>query len=162
MSPSVIMVEMVPMVDDLLAAPVGVALLDRLEAAERGLFPSFDALSDSDPEAVGRAALAARTIPVEQLLHAVLEAADSLAGPWTGGAPDSLALAYEFAPARRPIAEAVCQRFGEPLAGAIGGSQEYWLSRRDPGTTVEPGFTDFSRDDCRAGIHRLLPGLRQR
>ncbi len=138
------MVEMVPVVDDLLAAPVGVALLDRLEAAERGLFPSFDALSDSDPEAVGRAALAARALPVEQLLHVVLEAADSLAGPWTGGAPDSLALAYEFAPARRPIAEAVWQRFGELLAGPMG-SQEYWLSRRDPGMTVEPGFADFSR-----------------
>ena len=138
------MVEMVPVVDDLLAAPVGVALLDRLEIAARGLFCPFDALTDIDPEAVGRAVMAVGTMAFEELLHMALDAADSLAGPWTGGAPDSLALAYELTPARRPLAEAVWQRFGERLTGPMG-AQEHWISRREPQMTVEPGLTDFSR-----------------
>jgi len=138
------MVEMVPRVDDLLAAPVGVALLDRLELAERGVFLPFDALTDSDPEAVERAVVSVRTMAVEQLLNVALGAADCLAGPWTGGAPDSLALAYGLAPARRPLAEALWLRFGESLAEPMG-AQEYWLSRREPGMTVQPGFSDFSR-----------------
>lgn len=137
------MVEMVPVVDDLLAAPVGVALLDRLELAARGLFCPFDALTDSDPEAVGRAVVAVGTMPVETLLHVTLDAADRLAGPWTGGAPESLALAYELAPARRPIAEAVWQRFCEPLTGPMD-TQEHWLSGRESQMAVEPGLTDFS------------------
>ena len=141
---SVIMAEMVPVVDDILAAPVGVALLDRLELVERGMSCPFDALTDSDPESVDRALATAGTMPVGQLLHTALDAADRLAGPWRGGAPDNLALAYEFAPARRPLAEALWQRFCESLAGPMG-SQEHWLSRREPGMTVVPGFIDFSR-----------------
>lgn len=141
---SVIMAEMVPVVDEILAAPVGVALLDRLELAERGMFCPFDALTDSDPEPVERAVATVGTKPVGQLLHTALDAADRLAGPWSGGAPDSLALAYELAPARRSLAEALWKRFGESLAGPMD-VQEHWLSRREPDMTIVPGFIDFSR-----------------
>ena len=141
---SVIMAEMVPVVDDLLAAQVGVALLDRLELDERGMFRPFDALTDSDPESVERAVTTVGTMTIGQLLHTALDAADRIAGPWTGGAPDSLALAYELASARRPLAEALWQRFCESLAGPMD-VQEHWLSRREPGMTVVPGFIDFSR-----------------
>ena len=141
---SVIMGEMVPVVDDILAAPVGVALLDRLELAERGMFCPFDALTDSDSEWVERAVATVGTMAVEQLLHTALDAADQLAGPWTGGAPDSLALAYELASARRPLAEALWQRFRESLTGPMD-VQEHWLGGREPGMTPVPGFVDFSR-----------------
>ncbi|SRR5579875_144977 len=107
------------------------------------MFCPFDALTDSDPESVGRAVATVGTMAVEQLLHTALDAADQLAGPWTGGAPDSLALAYELAPARRPLAEALCRRFCEALAGPTD-TQEHWLGGRQPGMTVVPGFVDFS------------------
>lgn len=139
------MAAMVPAVDDILAAPVGVALLDRLELAERGVFSPFDALTDSDPGSVGRAVETVRTMAVAQLVHTALDAADRLAGPWVGGAPDNLALAYELASARRPIAEALWERLRESLTGPMDArAQEHWLSRREPERTVARGFVDFS------------------
>jgi hypothetical protein len=134
--------------DDLLEAPVGVALLDRLEMSERPLFRPFDALSDSDPAAVARAIAALETMPLGQLLHLALDAASSLAGPWTAGAPDSLAAAYALAPARRGLADALWQRFGALLVGSgeLAG-QEHWLTPPEAPhmRRREPAFGDFTR-----------------
>ncbi|MGC1195005.1 MAG: hypothetical protein WA976_09510 [Candidatus Dormiibacterota bacterium] len=136
---------MVPVPDDLLAAPVGVALLDRLELAQRGLTRS-QVLADSDPAAVERAAEKVEVMPIGKLLHLALGAAASLAGPWNGDAPDSLALAYQFAEPRRPLAAAVWRRFGDALLGPVRpDSQEYWRCDLHPQLPIDPALSDFSR-----------------
>lgn len=141
-----IMGEMVPGVDDVLAAPVGVALLDRLEHAQRPLFRPFDALPDSDPAAVERAIIDVGTMSVGYLLALALDAADSLAGPWTGGASGSLSVAYQLAATRRSLADALWQRFGHVFVGPLQpDSQEYWIGPPPPEVAIEPAFTDFSR-----------------
>jgi hypothetical protein len=135
----------VPTVDDLLAAPVGVVLLDRLEAAERPVAPPFWALADSDPAAVDRATRAVGALSSGRLLHVALGAADHLAGPWSSGAPGSLALAYELAPARRALAELLWARFREDLvAGRQLGLQEHWTDLAQPPWPTPPGFTDLA------------------
>lgn len=133
-----------PGVDALLAAPIGVALLDRLELAARGAFRPFDALPDSDPVAVAAACDQVRTMPVGSLLAEALDAASFLAGPWSPGAVDSLTLAYQLAGARRPLAEAVWSRFAARLAGPLGrDAQEHWIDEPDPFRPLEPAFGDY-------------------
>jgi len=135
-----------PTVDDLLAAPVGVALLDRIEEEHREEFLPFGALPDSDPSAVRLGVRLVEEMTFGALLAYALEAAQYIAGPWTGGVPDSLALAYELASARRPIAEAICRRFGAQFAEpAVLESQQCWLSEYPDSYVTEPAFRDFSR-----------------
>lgn len=131
-------------VSDLLAAPIGVTLLDRIEVAHRDDFLPFDALSDSDPSAVQMGVEQVDQMTVGALLDLALYAANHLAGPWSPTAPSSLASAYELASARRPIVEAICRRFGSQLAGAPDMvSQECWWSDSPKGYVAQPAFTDF-------------------
>jgi hypothetical protein len=133
-----------PGVDDLLTAPIGVAVLDRLESAARKVFRPFDALRNSDPVAVGAAAERVGSMPFDAFLAVVLDAASSLAGPWSPGAVDSLTWAYRLAPARRRLAEAVWTRFADRLGGPFNrDGQEYWLEEPDPARRVEPAFTGY-------------------
>jgi hypothetical protein len=137
---------MIPVVDDLLAAPIGVALLDRLEESQRTTFLPFTALGDSDPSAVQRSIRTVETVPIGQFLHSVLDAASSLAGPWTQGAAESLSLAYQNRAGRRPLAEAVWQRFANQLLEPFDpSSQELWIDLAQPPADLHPGFSDFSR-----------------
>lgn len=130
-------------VDAALAAPIGVALLDRLELAARGAFRPFDALQDSDPVAVAAACDQVHTMPVGSLLAETLDAA-SLAGPWSSGAVDSLTWAYRLAGVREPLAEAVWTRFGGRLAGPLDrDAQEHWIDERDPSRPLEAAFGDY-------------------
>ncbi len=133
-------------VDDLLAAPIGVALLDRLEAAHRrALRHPFDALDDSDPEAVAQAIAGVTSLPRGRLLRLVLEAAH-LGGPWTARAPEALALAYRQASAREELATSLWRRFGDGLAGPPDlEAQEHWDSEALAERRIEPAFTDYAR-----------------
>lgn len=100
-------------VDAILAAPVGVATLAAAEATVRDDLVWFDAPGDSDRRAVQRAAASVEAMSPGRLLELVLDAATRLAGPWTSGAPSSLAAAYEFAPARRAIAQTIADVFSD-------------------------------------------------
>jgi len=91
----------------LLDAPVGVALLARL-----------------DPDGIGAAAVDG--LSFGQLLHVALDAAWSLAGPWTPGAPAALAEAWRSAADRRAVASAVAARFGEELLAPIDPARQEW------------------------------------
>jgi hypothetical protein len=138
-------------VDDLLAAPVGVALLDRLELAARGSFRPFDALQYSDRLAVAAACEQVRTMPVGSLLTAALDAASDLAGPWSPVAVDSLTWAYHLAGARRSLAEVVWSRFAALLGGPLErDAQEHWIDEPDPSPAA------------RTGVRGLRARLRQR
>ncbi len=134
-----------PGVDDLLAAPVGVALLDRLELAERGMFRPFHSLQDSDPAAVEAAAERVTSNSLGDLLGMAMGAAYHLAGPWSSGAVDSLTWAYRLAPARRQLAESVWRRFAPDLCKpGDTAAQEYWVDDPVPSRPVQAAFTDYA------------------
>jgi hypothetical protein len=116
-----------PFVEALVSAPAGVALLARLEAEHRPDVAWFDSPVDSDPGAVGKAARSVGTMSFGRLVKPAVEAAESLAGPWTGDAPGPLVGAYRHAVARRPIAEAINARFAARLHAPVEpGVQQWW------------------------------------
>jgi len=123
-----------------------VALLARLEVAQRDDVAWFEAPRDSRDDAVSRAAASVSRMSFGDLLALATDSAEYLAGPWSGEAQVALAHLYECAPQRRPIAEAVSEHFGERLhRGANLDRQQWW---RD-GTAAErhyerPLFRDFS------------------
>lgn len=113
-------------VESLLAAPVGVTLLDRLEARFRNSRLSFDCLSDSIPDAVARATESMSGVAFGWVLKTAIQAGTWLTGPWVGRAPENLALAYRHAASRRPIAEALVERFRSELHQPADGSAQQW------------------------------------
>jgi hypothetical protein len=119
-------------IERLVAAPVGVTLLDRLEAEARDDWLSFDCLPDSIPAAVAAAREMMSQASFGSILDTALRAGMWLTGPWVGDAPENLALAYRHAPLRRPIAEAFAERFWSELHGSVqGGSTQQWWEFRD-------------------------------
>lgn len=129
------------LVEELLDAPAGVALLARLEAAQRPDVPWFLAPVDSSREAVDRAAQWVASSTFGEIVREAVEAAESLAGPWVAGAPHSLAASFRLRQARRPIAEAVAGRFaGAFRASVAAADQECWLTER---IRPRPLFEDF-------------------
>ncbi len=114
-------------VEDLLAAPVGVALLGRLEGAHRDDVPWFACPSTCDREAVHRAAASIADLSYDELLVHVLFGAEWFVGPWSGEALRNLPYLYEQATLRRPIADAIADRFEHQLhdLGNLG-DQQWW------------------------------------
>ena len=136
---------MKPSIEDLLASPVGVSLLDRLEAEHRPeSFLPFEAFPDSNPSAVLQAAERAALMPLGELLLLALDAAYQIAGPWNPSAPESLALAYRLAPSRMAIAVAVWDRLARSLIRPFDPTlQECWISQADRDDRIAR-FGDFS------------------
>ena len=134
-------------VDAVLAAPVGVALLAWLEAAHRRDVASFEPPPSSDGEAVERAARSVRGMSWGEIAASALDAATALAGPWTAGAPRSLAVAYGSVGPRRSIAESVSERFGAALHAAPDlVAQQWWHSNTPKGPWVDGSrFAGFDR-----------------
>ena len=116
------------LVEELLAAPVGVAVLARLEADHRPDLAWYEAPVDSDHGAVQRAAAWVRAKGFGELMARTLYVAESLAGPWVPGAPVSLARCFRLAGERRPIAEAIVSEHLELLdAPCDAEAQQWWL-----------------------------------
>lgn len=139
------------LVDALLAAPAGVALLARLEAAARTDCQWWESPHDSDAAAVARAAVAVADGSLGWLLGHALEAAGMLAGPWMPEAPRDLARAYQLAEARRPLAEAVAARFGPQLHDhGRDAAPELWLDHRPDARPPLIRFRDL-RDGYSSG-----------
>lgn len=131
--------ERTPLVDAILAAPIGVCLLASLEARARGL-QAWELPEDVDPDAVSRAADRLTSSSLGELLAVAVDQAESSAGAWRSEAPACLVAAYQGAAERRPIAEAIVKRHGDALEAPIDlARQEWW-------TTVDP-----SRDEPWAG-----------
>lgn len=117
------------LVEELLAAPVGVAVLARLEADLRPDLAWFEAPDDSTHEAVQRAATWVRSKSFGELMAPTLYAAESLAGPWVPDAPASLARCFRLAGQRQPIAEAIVGEHLKPLDAPCDlEAQQWWLS----------------------------------
>ena len=134
------------LVDEIIASPVGVAMLAAAEARVRDDVARFDFHGASEPGTVLRASAAMAATDAGAFLALVLDAATRVAGPWTSGAPEALALAYEAAADRRPIAETVAGRFGELLQAPLAlGRQEWWHSNREFEPPFDRKFVDFGR-----------------
>lgn len=88
-------------------SPAGVVLLAALEARERNEVSWFDPPADSSPAAVEAAIRAVGSMSFGELCSVVVDAAESLVGPWVGRAAEAAAAAYGCADARRPIAAAI-------------------------------------------------------
>jgi hypothetical protein len=74
-------------VEELLAAPVGVTLLDGPEAEARdGWFP-FECLPDSLPEAVAMATESMSGATLGSVLETAVQAGSRITGPWVGDPP---------------------------------------------------------------------------
>jgi hypothetical protein len=132
--------------EDLLRAPAGVALLARLEIEQRADQPWFKSPTASDHEAVRRAATNIGEVSFAKLLSMATWSAEFWAGPWSGQALSSLPYLYKDALSRRPIAEAVADRFSLQLHRAIDlNAQQWWHEdTKDMKSAIDPCFTDYS------------------
>lgn len=153
------------LVEALLVAPAGAALLARLEAEQRSEelpFPWRWQSADSvDPNAVDAAVLSVSQKPVGELLADAVEAAETLAGPWSSRAPERLAAALRHAPVRASIAAAVVERLGDRLQQALDPTvQEWWWSNR-PFHPANPLFGRLgeARRPCTAWMTATWDGL---
>lgn len=115
--------------DLLLEAPNGVLLLALLELDQRGEPPIRRTVAaETDAEAVRSAAEAVGVMSLGALLTAGAHAATRLGGPWNPGAIPNLVASFACAPARRPIAEAIAERFEVELTRAPDLlHQEVWI-----------------------------------
>ena len=115
------------LIDEVLAAPAGVSLLEALEASCRTDVAWFESIERSDPDAVERAADFVTLMSFGELVRHLVAGSERIGGPWIGNAPRRLARAYLLAPAREPIAAAVAARFAPTLRLDLDrGSQQWW------------------------------------
>ena len=116
-------------VEAMLQAPLGVALLARLEASVRnpegyGLMMQAE---DPVPEAVAATVEAVGAMSFGELVRLIVVTGYLDVGPWMSTAPTVAAHAYRHAEARAPIAEAVAARFGAELHAPVDrGRQQWW------------------------------------
>lgn len=116
---------MTEFVDEILAAPVGVALLGRLEARHLANALQWEVPHETHPVSVAAAVADVGAMSIGVLLSIAVEAGYRSAGPWSGSANVELLRAYRDASERAPIAEAVAERFREITDI---GEQEWWHS----------------------------------
>ena len=130
----------------LMRAPAGVALLARLEVAQRDDVAWFEWPSNSNSDAVQLAAASVKNMTLGELLAVAVSAAEHFAGPWSGESLSDLPTLYEAADSRHEIAEAVTTVFFAPLhRGADLRAQEWWYEEpRDASPRRSPYFTDYS------------------
>lgn len=132
--------------DAILAAPAGVALLVQLEDEQRQWSAPSGPLAEADPDAVAGAVRSMATTSFGTLVSGAVHAVEHFAGPWVSGAPSHVAHACRLAEQRRPIAEAIVERFGSLLAMPLDrGAQQWWHSNHaSEGYFAEARFRDFS------------------
>ena len=113
-------------VEAILAAPLGVTLLARIEASASS--SGWVRLERSTPQRVHSAVDYVESMDVSELLEIVLRISMSDAGPWVPGAADTVAAAYLDARQRAPIAEAINKRFAAALHQPFDPEAQEWWS----------------------------------
>jgi hypothetical protein len=134
-----------------MSAPLGAALLDRLEHVARRQrdpewFEPFLALPDTREDDVAAAACWAAEASHDHVLRLVLEAGD-LVGPWHGSGPQNVARAMRLTPQRMAIADAVLGRAEGPLTATDLSAEQWWW------TDSLPPAERFVDDIERLGPH---------
>ncbi len=114
--------------DEVMRCPASVALLEALEAEQRTDVSWFSALTTADASAVEQAAAATAALTWGELVKCLVSAAERIGGPWQPEALPHLALAFQLAPARRPIADAIAAHFAAAPREIDLGAQEWWLT----------------------------------
>jgi hypothetical protein len=133
-------------VDAIVRAPLGVALLARLESKL-----GRDDEQDYDPNrcevaAIERAAELVGSIGLGEFIAMTVLAAVIDVGPWIGDAADTAAACYRHAEARSSIAQAIEDRFGVAFHAPIDRSaQQWWMSEKLTGVGSEPLFVNFEQ-----------------
>ncbi len=130
-------------VEACLRAPVGVALLAMLEKRHREDVAFFRAPPDSNSAAVEAAVASVGSMGFGELCSIAVDAGESFAGPWGSAAPEQVAVSYRCAEERRPIAEAIADRFDRELHTPMDpGCQEWWTSAGYPARRL---FDEFDK-----------------
>lgn len=132
-------------IDALLASPVGVTLLARLET--RAMRPEGRALVlDSTPDSVAAAVEAVERMSFGELVEVAVLVGMLDVGPWAPQAADTAAAGYRHAHARAPIAESLDDRFATALHEPIGRQAQQWWTTRDLRVDrLAPLFRDYEQ-----------------
>ncbi|HEV2068564.1 MAG TPA: hypothetical protein VGR26_02080 [Acidimicrobiales bacterium] len=132
-------------VDALLASPVGVTLLARLET--RAVRPEGRHLIlDSTPDSVAAAVEAFERMSFAELVEIAVLAGVLDVGPWIPDAADTAAAGYRHAHARAPIAEALDDHFATALHEPIARQgQQWWTTENVPVDRLAPLFWDYEQ-----------------
>ena len=132
-------------IDALLASPVGVTLLARLET--RAMRPEGRALVlESTPDSVAAAVEAVERMSFGELVEVAVLAGMLDVGPWVPQAADTAAAGYRHAHARAPIAESLDDRFATALHEPIGRQAQQWWTTRDLRVDrLAPLFRDYEQ-----------------
>lgn len=130
-------------VDAILASPLGVTLLARLETRAR--YPEGRGLVlDTAPESVVAAAEAVRDMSFGELVELAVLTGELDVGPWIPDAAQTAAAAYRHAEERVPIAQALNDRFVTELHEPIERhAQQWWSTAELPVDRLAPLFWDF-------------------
>lgn len=134
------------LVDALVAAPLGAALLALVEGAARDDVHWWEIPPDSDPGAVSMAADAVHAWPFGSLVRIAVYASYMQVGPWvSSSAGAAAAAAYRGAEARVPIAEAIEASFGDELHRPLDATAQEWWNSSAPaqGLHARPRFVSF-------------------
>jgi hypothetical protein len=136
---------MVSFEDACVESPAGTILLAAVEARERSDVSMFEPPQDSSPAAVEAAVRRVGSMTFGALCSIAVTAAESLVGPWVGGAAGAAAAAYRCAEARRPIAAVVGARFDRELHAPMDPDRQQWwtLGVRQEAFDRRPLFQNY-------------------
>lgn len=124
-------------VEALIEAPMGVAVLDKIESQTWPRSRRRDTASDA--EAVDLAVDWIEGASFGAFLALAVWAGYYDVSPWNPYAPEDLAAYYRLAETRRPIAAAIAQRFGDVLHAPMDAEdQEWWTTDNWPRITGRP------------------------
>ncbi|MCU1393338.1 MAG: hypothetical protein JWM34_1766 [Ilumatobacteraceae bacterium] len=132
-------------VDAIVAAPLGVTLLAAIDSRARGR-PEWNLAGETSTSAVAAAVEHVGSMSFGDLLALAVHTGRLHAGPWMSQAPSTVAVAYRHAAARRPIAEALSERFGDALHAPIDrAAQQWWTDAALPAWVdrIAPLFREF-------------------
>lgn len=132
-------------VDAIMASPLGVTLLARLETRVR--YPAGGGLVlSTGPSSVAAAAEAVSDMTFGELVELAVLTAVIDVGPWISDAAATAAAAYRDAEQRAPIAQALDERFATALHEPIRRSGQQWWATPDLAVhQLAPLFQSFER-----------------
>lgn len=134
--------------DLLLTAPGGVALLHALESEHRSDRYPWEFPADSRPDAASTAVEAVATMSFGQLVSVATMAAENVGGPWKSDSTENLSNAHRLALHRRPLAEAIADRFTGALGTDLDLEAQEWWTDTEGIERMPSVFADLDRVYC--------------
>lgn len=139
-----------------MASPLGVTLLAAVESHTDG-DEGYSFSLDTTPASVAAAVERVHTMSFGSLADLAVLTGMQYVGPWVNG-PETAAAAYQDAEARRPIAEAIAERFDDELHAPLDRAAQQWWCDGNPWTETRiPLFHEF--DDVYGAGEFTIAGL---